>query len=292
MTTGFKKSARIISQAKVDAYDKKLTDAALRCLAQQRVKVNHTLHAAGVTGSLVAAGKKKKKAGAAVAAGAVVVPFAWSQANWNKLVNTELGPDAQDVVADAVAEAQGAFGDAVVMGAATAAAALVAGIIANAIGVGQGIGDRVDNAALGATGDGDILFSIQSVFDTAGSILSNAIGSMGQAVANQAELDQANAVIAYNAPTYLSATKTWNTQEDDRVRPDHEEVDGAEVAINDTFSVGDEDMTGPGDSSASAEQTEGCRCWLTYDGLVPAGTEDQFEDETQEQGLERSGALG
>jgi uncharacterized protein with gpF-like domain len=137
-----------------------------------------------------------------------------------------------------------------------------------------------------------VVAGIQAVFDTSGSILSNIIGAMGQATANGAELDQANAVISYGAPSYLSAQKQWNTQEDDKVRPSHDAADGQEVNINDTFSVGESDMTGPGDDSAPDDETINCRCFLTYNGMVPAGTEDQFENETAESGLANAAAGG
>jgi hypothetical protein len=277
-----KRNARIISQATVDSYDRRLTTAVLKALDAQVSSVNATLRAAGVVGSLTAAGKKKKAAGVAV--GAIVVQNAWSQAQWT-YVNEYLEPEARSVTADAEAAALAALGAAAVMGAASSADAMAAKAVEKAIRAGEAIGGRVTAAGIA---DDDVLAGMQAVFDTSGSILTNLIGAMGQAIANQAEQSQAVSVTSYGAPTYLSATKTWNSQEDDRVRPDHEDADGQEVAINENFNVGGEDMTGPGDPAASPEQTEGCRCYVSYDGLVPAGTEDSMEDETPMDGLENA----
>lgn len=70
-----------------------------------------------------------------------------------------------------------------------------------------------------------------------------------------------------------------NSMEDDRVRPDHAEADGQEVALNDVFIVGGEAMTGPHDPSASDEQTYGCRCFQSTDGVLPDGTTSDLGDE-------------
>lgn len=64
--------------------------------------------------------------------------------------------------------------------------------------------------------------------------------------------------------TGVPATKTWLATEDNATRPDHADIDGTEVGIDGTFSVGGSDMNGPGDESADAEQVINCRCTLTY----------------------------
>lgn len=266
---------RLVSAHVVDEHEKQLRAAVHKALEAQIATVNAALRHHGLTGNLTAAAKKKPKKGA-LAAGAIVVPFAWSQANWNKQVADYVTPVAKSVVAATIATAAGAFGTAAATwGMDQDGAALTTLVTSRATTTGAWIGDRVNEAAIGD----DVETDVGAVIGTADDILGNILGALSQAIGNMASQDVANYVISYNAPTYLSATKTWNTQEDDRVRPDHEDADGQEVAINDTFQVGGEDMTGPGDPSASDEQTINCRCWLTYSGMVPEGTEDQFQNE-------------
>ena len=54
--------------------------------------------------------------------------------------------------------------------------------------------------------------------------------------------------------------KEWVTSQDDRVRLDHFHVDGNIVGIDDTHTVGGEEMMHPGDPAASAKQVVRCRC--------------------------------
>jgi hypothetical protein len=132
--------------------------------------------------------------------------------------------------------------------------------VARAIAAGQAIGGRLD--AAGVAGD-DVVASVQASLDSAGSILGNVVGAMGQALGNVATTD----IATYVAANGGGGTKMWNSQEDDKVRPDHEDADGQEVGLNEMFSVGGEDMTGPGDPDASDEQTINCRCYVTLEGI-------------------------
>ena len=54
--------------------------------------------------------------------------------------------------------------------------------------------------------------------------------------------------------------KEWVTSQDDRVRLDNFHVDGNIVGIDDTHTVGSEEMMHPGDPAASASQVIRCRC--------------------------------
>lgn len=58
----------------------------------------------------------------------------------------------------------------------------------------------------------------------------------------------------------VAVTKTWISSRDERVRPDHADADGQEVPMDVAFSVGGESLMYPGDPSASADQTNYCRC--------------------------------
>ena len=79
------------------------------------------------------------------------------------------------------------------------------------------------------------------------------------------------------------ATKTWNTTSDNP-RPTHEAVDGTEIGINETFSVGDSDMSYPGDPQGSIEETVNCLCVLEYS--YPSGAAEGSEAEEPEEGEE------
>lgn len=257
----------LIPLSVVAGYEDTLRAAVLLALDAQVASVNQKLRNYGLPGNLTAA--SKKATGAAV--GAIVVPLAWSADGWSNQVNTHLAPAAAAVAAAAVIAAAATMPSAATWGMATSADTISTAIVARAIGVGQSIGARVDAAGLAESGADD---AITEAMASASDILGGIIGAMSNMAATVASNDVATAVTAYGAPTYLSATKTWNSMEDDRVRPDHEEADGQEVAINETFQVGGEDMTGPGDPSASDEQTINCRCFLSYDGLVPEGAGD------------------
>lgn len=54
--------------------------------------------------------------------------------------------------------------------------------------------------------------------------------------------------------------KEWISAHDNRVRPDHQAVDGTIIPTEEHFIVGGERMVGPGDPNASAKQICNCRC--------------------------------
>lgn len=64
-----------------------------------------------------------------------------------------------------------------------------------------------------------------------------------------------------------ATTKVWDSSGDARVRPDHVQMDGQEVAIDEAFVAPDGSLLMyPGDTSlgASAAQTVQCRCFVNY----------------------------
>ncbi len=74
-----------------------------------------------------------------------------------------------------------------------------------------------------------------------------------------------------------SATKTWQTMGDDRVRPTHEDADGQEVNASDPFTVGGEELMYPCDSAGSLAETSGCRCsmeWMFASGALATTADD------------------
>jgi HK97 family phage portal protein len=60
-----------------------------------------------------------------------------------------------------------------------------------------------------------------------------------------------------------AGTKTWVAGPNPR--PDHAEMDGETVALNEVFSNG---MNAPGDPSGGADEVAGCNCTLTFDQEV------------------------
>jgi uncharacterized protein with gpF-like domain len=62
----------------------------------------------------------------------------------------------------------------------------------------------------------------------------------------------------------LSATRTWTTVGDDKVRDAHAEAEGQTISMSESYSVGGEDLQYPGDPSGSPANTYNCRCGEDY----------------------------
>lgn len=63
----------------------------------------------------------------------------------------------------------------------------------------------------------------------------------------------------------LSFVKEWVAVTDDRTREDHAEANGQQVAMHETFKVGDDELLYPGDPSGSPEEVINCRCVCVYE---------------------------
>lgn len=77
---------------------------------------------------------------------------------------------------------------------------------------------------------------------------------------------------AYNYVDYDNAVKNgkqykvWITENDDRVRMDHAEVDGQKIPIDEMFTVGNDKMRYPHDYvNGSADNLVNCRCVCVYE---------------------------
>jgi uncharacterized protein with gpF-like domain len=76
---------------------------------------------------------------------------------------------------------------------------------------------------------------------------------------------------AYNAGTYLSGrsigamTKTWITEKDPKVRPEHAGLHGKSVGVLEAFDMGGNLLRFPGDPFAPPHLTINCRCRLRFD---------------------------
>lgn len=101
--------------------------------------------------------------------------------------------------------------------------------------------------------------------DDPSGVLSDASGdSIGRSLATL--LIEATAVYALNALTSdtVTATKTWRTVGDDRVRPDHADADGQTVGVDEPFAIGGFDAMFPGDPDLPGDLAINCRCLLEY----------------------------
>jgi len=60
--------------------------------------------------------------------------------------------------------------------------------------------------------------------------------------------------------------KVWLSEDDNKVRETHQEVDHVDLPINELFVVGDSYLMFPGDANYGAEEKEldGCRCHVKY----------------------------
>lgn len=62
----------------------------------------------------------------------------------------------------------------------------------------------------------------------------------------------------------LDMVKEWASTEDARVRPSHDDADGAIAEMDEFFSVGDSDMLYPGDMNGELKEIVNCRCTALY----------------------------
>lgn len=75
---------------------------------------------------------------------------------------------------------------------------------------------------------------------------------------------------AHNGGLYLAAiqmgnpSKTWVTERDSRVRPEHAALHGKTIPISKDFAVGETVLRYPGDPLAPANLSIGCRCRLRF----------------------------
>lgn len=263
---------RLVPLEVVEGWEDKLRAAVGLAVERQLASIDRTLRSHGLA-PLTAASRRTQ---AAAATGAVVVANAWSQGDWARLVDEEVAPVADDVASEAVSTAGAAVGVGSLWGAATSEGAISSAIVSRALSVGASIGARVDAAGLDEDASAAVGEAVASASDILGSVLS----AMANMAATLASDDVANSVTSLDAPSYLSASKTWNNQGDDKVREAHQDVDDA--AINDYFDVGGESLIGPGDPQGSDENTINCRCvapGTPVSALVLAAARRPFEGE-------------
>ena len=289
---------RLVPKRTVDAHEALLRNAVQAAWAEQLVKLTVTLRSHGISlPALTAAGPA-----VAAARGHISVPHLWSQQSWQRSLATHLAPVASSVTKASLDAATATLRLPSLWGQADSTDATAEAIVARATSVGQWIGDRLDAAAVrgpappaliaaarrpnpaapppgSSSGGGtaaaeDVVeVDLAAVLGTAPDILGDIISAMANASATMASEDVtsylASYVVSAEAEPYLSATKTWNNVGDEKVRDSHQGVD--DVSINELFDVGG-GMAGPGDPAGDDSETINCRCWVTYDGVVPEGS--------------------
>jgi uncharacterized protein with gpF-like domain len=67
--------------------------------------------------------------------------------------------------------------------------------------------------------------------------------------------------------TGLTMVKVWISAQGERTRPDHDEANGQQRALNEPFLVGDSLLMFPGDPDGPPEQIINCRCVSGYEVL-------------------------
>jgi hypothetical protein len=273
---------RLVPAAAVEHWEARLHTALAAALSTQRASVHTVLGTQpGATRALAAASSGHKPAVASVVTSAIV----WSDSGWRKAVAANLAPVASQVAREALDTAKAALPLDRTMGMPTSYVGTAQRMVDMAYSSGDAIGARVNAAAQGAANLADADADVDAAMDSAGDILDNVVGSMATGAANLSTSDVTSYLSGYFGNLYEGASKTWNSMEDDRVRPDHEDADGQEVALNDTFIVGGETMVGPHDPAASDAQTMGCRCFLSTDGVLPDdGTTSDLGDEDTDPG--------
>ncbi len=65
-------------------------------------------------------------------------------------------------------------------------------------------------------------------------------------------------------PTVGPLVKRWNDEHDQKVRTEHNLVDGVEVRLTQPFQVGGSSLQFPGDPTGAPDQVVGCRCDLSF----------------------------
>ena len=128
-----------------------------------------------------------------------------------------------------------------------------AGIVKQATVVGENLANKLTLTISTATNAGQLANSMNSLFniaDVSSSYVARSANFFANALATQAALTVQNEGQAM--------TKVWTTVGDDRVRLDHQDVDGVSMPVDQPFNVGGDDLMYPGDPNGSEEEIANC----------------------------------
>lgn len=240
----------LVSSEQIARWEAEMRAAVATALAAQRARILSVSRAHG----LVAAGMVGRAIGA------------WSPNDWAAAVNDHIAPVARRIASEVTKTVSDSVPPNAIRGIADRASAIAGRMVDTATAAGEAIAGRVA-AALSTS---DVAGAIDAVF-------SGAERGLGDMIARQASgaVNEWTDAIAKHAAArgWRDVTRTWTSQADDRVRPDHEDADGQTVGPNEAFDVGGELLMFPGDPAGSEAQTANCRCILMIDGL-----DDQSEN--------------
>ena len=198
-------------------------------------------------------------------------PDPWNNAAWQQRVQTTIVPVAAAELAKIAAEAEAALPAALAGFAAASILAAVNDLVSaaldditmSAISTGEALGASLAKVAATSTDATDLSSGLEGIFAAAngrGIMMSRLVDSFSNAVSQGVA---ANEQAASDGTGYSS--KTWQTMEDDLVRPEHALLDGVSVAVTEDFDVGGEAAQYPGDPNLSDAMAANCRCSLAYE---------------------------
>ena len=240
---------RAIAAWKVARYERKLTLAISAALAAQRAKL-----ARFTPGT--------------------PPPDPLDLATWQETVNQHVEPAARSVLSEIARDVGKAAGLGVGVGILSRGSQGVtvqdlvnegaATITKQASGIVERLAPRASLVISTATDNGALADSMNGLFNAAdvqASLVARSANFFANALAQQAAL-----TVTDESPLQ----KTWITMGDDRVRPDHEDVDGTTLPADEAFDVGGESLMYPGDPQGSEAEVANCRCWLAFEPAANA----------------------
>ena len=264
--------SRLVPGHVAEGWEKELQGALRQCLARQEADVRLALRRRTSQPRAVTAASSRGKT--AVLAAAVLAGL-WSRSLWANSVGSLVAPVAAGLATSARSVLRAGLPASATYGMATPLVdAAPNTMTSSAMAAGNALGDRLDAnlASVSTLDDADGV--VDDLFATAGDILDTSVASQGFQLANLGSADVLGFVSGLAGDYYSGATATWRTQGDDRVRPAHADAEGQEVAANEPFVVGGEELLCPGDPAGSDENIIGCRCWVDTEGVLPEGEED------------------
>lgn len=104
---------------------------------------------------------------------------------------------------------------------------------------------------------------IDGAFDYANNVAARIARTETHGAVESTKHDSASAI----ANAGYDMTHSWVATADESTRPSHvqAEIDGQNIPLNQPFQVGDEELMHPGDEDGSAAETANCRCAETFD---------------------------
>jgi hypothetical protein len=199
-------------------------------------------------------------------------PDPWDTTTWDDRVQSTIMPVAERLLKELASKAMAAVpaalaGFGAVMTAQGIQEIIAAGldsIATTATEVGGQIGQAMVTAITTSASASDLATSLDGVFagaDGRGLMVSRLMDHVSNAVSQAVVLGDSS----YSQGQYVGGSKTWQTMEDDKVRPEHAAIDPTTVPVDGYFNVGGESAAYPGDPNLSDAMAANCRCVLVYD---------------------------